>query len=97
MFILLYQVPKLAQAFPSFLQGSLRPRFKGILACNDGIVEICSGSYGRLPQFFFSGGVDAANRSFGATSLAINNLEGSMSLRFFVNESVVTHIVKGRE
>lgn len=80
MFVLLYQVPKLAQTFPSFVQGSLRPRFKGLLACHDGIIEICSGSYWCLPQFFFSSGVNATNCSFGATSLAINNLEESMSM-----------------
>jgi hypothetical protein len=54
----------------------LRPRFEGSFARNDGIVEIHSCGYGCFPQFFFGGGVNATNRSFRVTPLAINNLEG---------------------
>lgn len=74
-FVLLYQIPELAQTSPSLLERGLGPRPKGPFARNDSIIEIRSSSYGRIPQLLFSSGVNAANRSFGAASLAINNLE----------------------
>lgn len=74
-FVLFYQIPELAQASPPLLERSLGPRLKGLFARNDSIVEIRSSSYGRIPQLLFSGGINATNRSFGAASLAINNLE----------------------
>lgn len=74
-FVFLYQIPELAQTSPSLLERSLGPRPKGPFARSDSIIEIRSGSYGRIPQLLFSSGVNAANGSFGAPSLAINNLE----------------------
>lgn len=74
-FVLLDQISELAQTSSSLLDGSLGPRPKGLFARSDSIVKIRSSSYGRIPQLLFSSGVNAANRSFGAASLAINNLE----------------------
>lgn len=74
-FVLLYQIPELAQTSPSLLERGLGPRPKSLFARNDSIVEVRSRRYGRIPQLLFSSGINAANRSFGAASLAINNLE----------------------
>lgn len=76
-FVLLDQISELAQTSPSLLERSLGPRPICLFARNDSVVEIRSSSYGRIPKLLFSSWINAANRSFGPTSLAINNLERS--------------------